>query len=81
MFDSNDESEDETPSPIAAGTSSPGDDFICIRYKVWYPSIDCAIRTRFKTAEGCLRCDQGRFNLKRHAAALHRVRFRVAVGD
>jgi hypothetical protein len=55
------------------------DDFFCLRYQVWYPSFDCAIRTRFRTAPGCLRCEQGRFNFKRHAHALsrHRRRFRV----
>ena len=44
------------------------DDFFCLRYGVWYASIDCAYRTRHRTAPGCLGCDQGRFNLKRHAA-------------
>lgn len=48
------------------------DDFFCLRYQVWYPSFDCAIRTRFVTAPGCSSCDQGRFNLKRHAIALNR---------
>lgn len=67
--------------PVPAGVPSPGDDFFCLRYRVWYPSFDCAIRTRFRTSEGCLRCDQGRFNLKRHAAAMRRVRFRLASGD
>jgi hypothetical protein len=67
--------------PVPAGVPSPGDDFFCIRYRVWYPSIDCAFRTRFHTAEGCLRCDQGRFNLKRHHGALRGVRFRLASGD
>ena len=53
----------------------PGDDFFCLRYQVWYPSLDCAVRTKFRTSPGCLDCDQGRFNLHRHAAALRRVRF------
>jgi hypothetical protein len=52
----------------------PDDDFFCIRYQVWYPSMDCAIRTRYKTSPGCLHCEQGRFNLKRHARALHSLR-------
>jgi len=56
----------ETP----AGYRSPGDDFYCLRFAVWYNSADCAIRTRDRTCGGCLNCDQGRFNLKRHAAAL-----------
>ena len=67
--------------PLATDTPrcahrGPDDDFICLRYQVWYPSIDCALRTRFKTSTGCLNCDQGRFNLKRHWARLDRLRFR-----
>ena len=53
----------------------PGDDFFCLRYHIWYPSFDCAVRTKFKTCAGCLNCEQGRFNLKRHHAALRRLRF------
>lgn len=60
---------------------SPEDDFFCLRYQVWYPSFDCALRTRFKTSAGCLRCEQGRFNLKRHGAALRLVRFRLPCSD
>jgi hypothetical protein len=48
----------------------PGDDFFCQRYQVWYASMDCALRTRFQTSVGCLQCDQGRFNLKRHDLTL-----------
>lgn len=81
MIDSDDEVEEESDGAIPSGSPSAGDDFFCIRYRVWYPSFDCAIRTRFHTAEGCLRCDQGRFNLKRHAAALRGVRWRLASGD
>ncbi len=51
----------------------PEDDFFCLRYQVWYASFDCALRTKFQTCEGCADCEQGRFNLKRHAAALARV--------
>ncbi len=51
----------------------PGDDFFCLRYQLWYPSIDCAIRTRYQTSGGCANCDQGRFNLRRHASALVRL--------
>jgi hypothetical protein len=80
-LDPDDDVEDGPASPVPAGVPQPGDDFFCIRYRVWYPSFDCAIRTRFRTAEGCLRCDQGRFNLKRHAAALRGVRWRLAAGD
>jgi hypothetical protein len=48
----------------------PDDDFFCLRFRVWYPSLDCAIRTKFRTSPGCLDCDQGRFNLRRHDEAL-----------
>lgn len=47
-----------------------GCDFFCLRFQVWYPSEDCAVRTRFQTYPGCAQCDQGRFNLKRHAGSL-----------
>ena len=52
-----------------------GDDFFCIRYQVWYPSIDCAIRTRYQTSDGCKNCDQGLFNHKRHLIKLRTYRF------
>jgi hypothetical protein len=52
----------------------PHDDFFCLRFGVWYPSIDCAIRTRYRTCSGCLDCDQGRFNLKRHRDATQGLR-------
>jgi len=47
-----------------------GCDFFCLRFKVWYPSADCAVRTQFQTYDGCRDCDQGRFNLKRHTATI-----------
>jgi len=50
------------------------DDFFCLRFQVWYPSIDCAYRTHWNTCGGCANCDQGRFNLKRHAGSLARLR-------
>ena len=50
------------------------DDFFCLRFGVWYPSIDCAYRTLHRTCPGCLDCEQGRFNHKRHAARLARCR-------
>jgi len=81
MIDPHDEVEEEADGAIPSGSPAPGDDFFCIRYRVWYPSFDCAIRTRFRTSEGCLRCDQGRFNLKRHAAAVRGVRWRLAASD
>ena len=46
------------------------DDFFCLRYRVWYPSVDCAYRTFYRTCPGCSDCEQGRFNLKRHRAKL-----------
>ena len=54
---------------------TPGDDFFCLRYQVWYASLDCAVRTRYETSPGCLQCDQGRFNLRRHRQGLRRARF------
>jgi hypothetical protein len=81
MFEPEDDVPDESPGPIPVGTRTTEDDFFCIRYRVWYPSLDCAFRTRFQTAEGCLRCDQGRFNLKRHAAALRGKSWRKVSGD
>lgn len=53
----------------------PEDDFFCLRFEVWYSSLDCAVRTKFRTCEGCMNCEQGRFNLKRHASALVTLRF------
>jgi hypothetical protein len=56
--------------PTACAHRGPDDDFFCLRYQVWYPSLDCAIRTKFRTSPGCLACEQGRFNLRRHADAI-----------
>ena len=56
---------------------APEDDFFCVRYQVWYPSFDCAVRTRFRTSGGCLNCDQGRFNERRHATALALTRIHL----
>jgi hypothetical protein len=67
--------------PMRCSHRDPGDDFFCLRFQVWYPSVDCALRTRFRTSPGCLACDQGRFNLRRHAAELARTRFRPVVLD
>ena len=75
MLDPDDDAVDECFDPIPSGPRDTEDDFFCLRYRVWYPSHDCALRTRFQSAPGCLRCDQGRFNLKRHAAAIARVRW------
>jgi hypothetical protein len=55
----------------------PEDDFFCLRFEVWYSSHDCAVRTKFRTCAGCLNCEQGRFNLKRHASSLRTLRFPV----
>jgi len=76
-----DEDADDAPQAIPVGRRCADDDFFCLRYRVWYPSYDCAIRTKFHTSEGCLRCDQGRFNLKRHASSLRGIRWRLASGD
>jgi len=59
-------------SAMQGSHRGPDDDFFCLRYQVWYPSFDCAIRTKFETAPGCLSCQQGRFNLRRHADAIPR---------
>jgi hypothetical protein len=81
MLDPEDDPIDETDEPIPSGPRDAEDDFFCLRYRVWYPSHDCAIRTRFQSSPGCLRCDQGRFNLKRHAAAVSRLRWPLARAD
>ncbi len=66
--------------PVIASGAQPAPhrdadyDFRCLRFAVWYPSIDCAFRTLYKTCPGCLNCEQGRFNLKRHRATLLRRR-------
>jgi len=75
--------DDEATTSRAAGTArctvrDPDDDFFCQRYQLWYPSIDCAIRTRYRTSGGCANCDQGRFNLRRHASALIRLDGRLS---
>jgi len=79
--DALDDSLDDAPDGSPVGKRSADDDFFCIRYKVWYPSVDCAIRTKFQTSPGCLRCDQGRFNLKRHGLALRGLRWRLTAAD
>jgi hypothetical protein len=57
------------------------DDFFCLRFAVWYPSIDCAYRTLYRTCPGCLDCEQGRFNLKRHRDSFRSGKRAVACGD
>ena len=64
-----------TTSRMRCMHRGPADDFFCLRYQNWDPSPECAIRTKFKTSPGCVDCDQGRFNLKRHAPALKGLRF------
>ena len=59
----------------------PDDDFFCLRFSVWYPSIDCAVRTKFRTCGGCSNCEQGRFNLKRHFGKLGGARFVSCPGE
>jgi hypothetical protein len=67
--------EAEKSSAMRCAHRSPGDDFYCLRYQVWYSSLDCAIRTRYRTCAGCANCEQGRFNLKRHEQRVARERF------
>jgi hypothetical protein len=67
--------EERSAERLRCAHRDPQDDFFCLRYQVWYPSFDCAVRTRFKTSSGCLKCHQGRFNLRRHGDALRRYRF------
>jgi len=76
-----DDATSEGPRPAPWSRRGPEDDFFCLRFRVWYPSRDCAIRTKFETAQGCLDCDQGRFNLKRHAGSLRGVRVFVPFED
>lgn len=70
----------EAPGADEDGPRDPGDDFYCLRYGVWYPSMDCAFRTRFRTSPGCAGCEQGRFNLRRHGVALRGVRWTGPTG-
>ncbi len=82
MIEPNDDADlDDPPGQSPVGQRAADDDFFCLRYRIWYPSIDCAIRTRFQTSPGCLRCDQGRFNLKRHGSTLRGFRWRLTADD
>jgi hypothetical protein len=81
MIEPDDDVRDDMPNAIPAGPRDEADDFFCLRYRVWYPSTDCAVRTRFATSAGCLACDQGRFNVKRHAAFVRTIRWPLASGD
>jgi hypothetical protein len=80
MLDPEDEVDVEPAGPIPPGPRESHDDFFCLRYRVWYLSSDCAIRTRFRTSAGCLACDQGRFNLKRHTAFVSTIRWPKDLG-
>ncbi len=68
----------QLPKPMRSAHRDPEDDFFCLRYQVWYPSFDCATRTKFRTCEGCRDCEQGRFNLKRHRSELRTTRLHIA---
>lgn len=57
---------------------SPGDDFYCWKFQIWYPSIDCAYRVQNRTCSPCSNCAQGRRNLERRAEDLSRRRW---IGD
>jgi len=66
---------------VSRSFRTPGDDFYCWRFAVWYSTLDCAIRTRFRTAPGCRDCAQGRENLRQRQPEVSRVRIaRDAVG-
>jgi len=81
MIEPDDDVRDDVPDPVHTGPRDADDDFFCLRYRVWYPSSDCAVRTKFRTSAGCLACDQGRFNLARHAAYVRTIRWPLASGD
>ena len=52
------------PEEMLKCSYRPGDaDFYCWRFKIWYNTLDCAYRTRFRTFDGCSHCTQGDFNL------------------
>ncbi len=72
---------EERPLRQFEARPQPGDDFFCLRYGVWYASLDCAVRTRFRTSAGCLDCEQGRFNLKRHQSRVLESRLRYVSCD
>ena len=63
---------DPAGSPLRTVPGNSGAEFYCLRYAVRYSSFDCAVRTKFRTYHGCLNCEQGRFNLKRHNEELSR---------
>ena len=65
------------PAPVSSHRD-PDDDFFCLRYRIWYPSLDCAYRTKYRTYGGCANCEQGRFNLKRHRKAVGHPRLPVS---
>jgi hypothetical protein len=46
--------------------AKPGAGFFCRRFQTRYNTLECAIRTDTHYAP-CASCDQGRFNLQRHA--------------
>jgi hypothetical protein len=81
VFDPDDDVTTTDLGTIPPGPRDTADDFFCLRYRVWYPSQDCALRTKFRTSPGCLSCDQGRFNLKRHATLIRTIRWPLASGD
>ena len=59
----------------------PTDDFYCFRFAVWYDTLDCAVRTHFRTAPGCRDCAQGRENARLRRPDLARVKLnRDAIG-
>jgi hypothetical protein len=52
------------PEEMLKCSYRPADaDFYCWRFKIWYNTLDCAYRTRYRTFDGCSDCTQGDFNL------------------
>ncbi|MGD8376363.1 MAG: hypothetical protein PVF68_09490 [Acidobacteriota bacterium] len=50
--------------PLSCSHRAPDDDFFCEKFGVWYPLADCNYRVLNRTYEGCVRCFQGRVNLR-----------------
>ncbi len=67
---------DRVPEEMLKCSYRPPDaDFYCWRFKIWYNTLDCAFRTRYRSFEGCANCNQGDFNLKNRARELQITRY------